>query len=521
MRKIWFLFMLVPALAFASSYPDVTAPVVLSATFPAAYDPQELQLFTEEWHEDAAESGQGRPANGTIGQLESLYRIQTIQLEQLQRQGRPTFSLLSDPANPLYGLSRVIVPILGVDQTTLTHKFGLGLGISQLLPTAGSLDLSLRHGVTVSSSDGGAWEWKQNPSASLSLRQPLAIGDSLFDTDYASKKLQRQQLVQEGAAEAVRLTSGQVDIQSMRLRGTLQALLESRWIALRQAKISDDALSDARKDLGLGIISRNQLVAQEQALLQQQLRIKDLERELDSVRHSLERLLGQEVSLQENGSGLIDLEAISWLGRFQGGLLVDDPAVLAAALAQDADHQAAGRDMMVARLDRSLGNPADAPTLSLSMNISPYYDPSAGNGLWGSFDELFTTGEPVFSVSVAFQSNDLARNTGRTTRSLADEKLVQASIAKEEAASAVRQRSRDLQMRIETGLSTIGLLLDEYRFAVNAIEIERILAESYQGSTLSMERVELARYSAAFTLLQHLRTMTVLAMELRQFMGSD
>ncbi|NCA93088.1 hypothetical protein EOM82_07630, partial [bacterium] len=74
-----------------------------------------------------------------------------------------------------------------------------------------------------------------------------------------------------------------------------------------------------------------------------------------------------------------------------------------------------------------MGNPADAPTLSLSMNISPYYDPSAGNGLWGSFDELFTTGEPVFSVSVAFQSNDLARNTGRTTRSLADEKLVQAS----------------------------------------------------------------------------------------------
>jgi hypothetical protein len=176
---------------------------------------------------------------------------------------------------------------------------------------------------------------------------------------------------------------------------------------------------------------------------------------------------------------------------------------------------------MIAQLDRSLGNPADAPTFSLSMQVSPYYDPSAGNGLWGSVDELFKTGEPIVSVSLMFQSSDLGRGTSKTTRALADEQIVQASIAKERADSAVRQTIRDFQMRIDTGISSLGLLLEDYRYAVNAIEIERILSESYQGNTLSMKRKELARYGAAFNLLQHLRTMTLLSMELELFLGAN
>lgn len=514
---------------FARFYPNLGETVVFSSMPTASYDDTELAAFFGEWGLPLSDEMSHGLKNSTIATLESVLRIQTIQVEQLRRQGRPIFSLLSDPANPLYGFSRVVAPNVDMtvipptlsDQVTLSHKFGLGLGLSQLLPTAGSLDLAMRHGITVSSDDGGAWRWRQSPSVALTLRQPLALGDSLLDASYGQRRLERQLLLREGASDAVRRASEEIEVQSMRLRGALQALLENRWLALQQAKLADDAAGDARKDLELGLISRNQVILQENALSKQLLQVGALDREIDSARHQLEMLLGREISLEQNGADLVSLEAIASLGVYQGGFLVEDAQYLRRALDSDADHREAQRDLQVARLERSLGNPSDAPTLSLSMQLSPYYSPTAGNGLFGSVNELFATGEPIFSVSVAFQSSDLSRSSGKTTRALSDEQIVQASIAREAAGASVAQRLRDFQMRIESGLSTLALLLEEYRFAVQAIEIERILAESYQGNTLSMRQRELARYGAAFSLLQHMRSMTLLAAELNLFIGRE
>ena len=180
----------------------------------------------------------------------------------------------------------------------------------------------------------------------------------------------------------------------------------------------------------------------------------------------------------------------------------------------------ADRDIQIAYLDQKLGNPADAPTFSVAMQLSPYYTPTAGNGLWGSFDELFSTGDPIFSVSVSFMETDLSRGTSRTTRALVDEQLVQASISKKEAESTVRQKIKDIQMRIDSGLDTVTLLLKDYDFAANDVEVERILAASYFGNDLSIRRKELAMYGAAFSLLQQLRSLTVLSAELEILLGS-
>jgi hypothetical protein len=69
-------------------------------------------------------------------------------------------------------------------------------------------------------------------------------------------------------------------------------------------------------------------------------------------------------------------------------------------------------------------------------------------------------------------------------------------------------------------LDTVTLLLKDYDFAVNDVEVERILAASYFGNDLSIRRKELAMYGAAFSVMQQLRSLTVLSAELAIFLGS-
>lgn len=534
MRKLLSILWLIIPLSFAAAstglpflYPDLIAEHQFRNGSFSTYDASELSLFIGQWVRSDDVQSVLPEDNNTISRLESVLRIQTIQLEQLRRQKRPVFSLSADPSNPLYGFSMVSAPSFDftlpgmVDKQTLTHRFGLALGISQLLPTAGSVDLTTRYGASVASLDGGAWTWKQQPSVSLSLRQPLALGDSFLDTSYGNKKEERQLLVQYGAAEAVRHTSEQLSFQALQLRGTLQALLESRWLATNQAAIADDALDDAREDLLLGLISRNQLTAQEQALAQQLLQIDALDREIVSIRHALENLLEQEVDLTTVSSSLVSLDSVRMLEGYRDGALLAQEELIQQALASDAEYRKAERELRIAQLDRALGNPADAPTFSLSMQLSPYYTPTAGNELWGSFDEMWTSSDPNFSVTVGFQFSDLSRNLGKSTRKLTEEQMVQSSLAKESAESQVLQKARDLQLRIDQGFLTLGLRLSEYRQAVNAIEIEKILAESYQGNALSMRRRELAMYGSAFALLQHLRLMHLLSQEVQLFVDAS
>lgn len=509
-------------------YPDFNESITYRNSPNGVIDPERLAEFLSHWQD--SESGGFASVkelvgmqNPTVAQLDSVYRIQGIQLEQLRRQARPIISIMTDPSNPLYGFSVVTAPSFAgppTDVTTISHNFGLGAGLSQQLPTGGSLDLTLKHGISVSSVDGGAWKWKQLPAVGLTLRQSLGLGDSWVDTGYGRNLETKQLLQQLGASEAVGQAKDQLSLQVLQLRGTLQALYESKWLASQQAILADDAITEAQADLELGIISRNQLILKENAFAQQLLQVAELEREIASVSNTLDQLSSGSVSGTFSPDALIDLDAITALEEYRNGALLSNEALFAAALAADPDYMQADRDIQIAYLDQKLGNPADAPTFSVAMQLSPYYTPTAGNGLWGSFDELFSTGDPIFSVSVSFMATDLSRSTSRTTRALVDEQLVQASISKKEAESTVRQKIKDIQMRIDSGLDTVTLLLKDYDFAANDVEVERILAASYFGNDLSIRRKELAMYGAAFSLLQQLRSLTVLSAELEILLGS-
>lgn len=514
---LFLMFFPIGAAETAFSYPDVAETITFIHTTEREFAFDELADFLQQWHLGTRGFEQTlmekiATQNQLLGTLKSISRVQTAQLEHIRRQTRSIFSITNDPASPLYAFRLMTTPVPASPPVdSLSHQFGLNFGLAQKLPTSGMVNLALKHGISMTSEDSGPWKWKQSPSIGLTLQQPLGLGEGVLDGQYGKKVEEKQMLERASALEAVQQTKYQVYLQAITLQSRRQALVENRWLSGQQALLADKALLDAQLNLEAGRISRNQLERQQAAFEQQLLQIAELDREIEKINASLETTLGE----LSTDLPLIDLQAIGQLTTY-----TNDEVLLKRALQADSDYKEAERDLQVALLDKSLGNPADAPTFSVSVQFSPYYTPTAGNGLWGSFDELFTTSDPTLSVSVGFMANDLSRSTSKLTKQLGDEQIVQASLRKDQAVQAVTQKGSDYVLLINKEFATLAALLDDYKYALNELEVVRIRSAAGLADQTSFRQKEIGIYNAAFAVLQKLRNMTLLAVELEVFTGS-
>jgi outer membrane protein TolC len=504
-------------------YPDVHEIIEVEDSTTTTVDTESLMVFLDQWDallEGVTGSFDSKITAGsaTVAQLESVYRIQTAQLEQLRREAKPVLSIITDPSNPIYGFSRIRTetpPGSGTTQTTIAHTFGIGAGLSQQLATAGSIDVSLKHNMSYASGDGGStYSWEQNPSIGFTFQQPLGIGDRLIDGSYGRKIEEKQILQQTGAAEAIATTSGELAVQTIQLYHTRQALLESRWLLLQQILLSKETLENAELDFAAGLISRNQVLEQELALKEMVDQVRQLGQEINSMEFSIRSLSGVDDMESLADLALISLPILDRVLTLVGGKLSEDDQAITVALGNDSEYTAAERELRIALLDRDLGNPGDAPRLSVSLQLSPFYTVAAGNTLWDSVDSLFTSASPNFSVSVSFLATDLSRSLSRTTTKLVDEKIIQATISKNEAHSAVVDRLAELQRETDSAVAKLSLLMDSYTLAVTDVEVEQIKADAGISDRNRVKRAQLGMYEAAFAILQQLRTLRLIDAQL-------
>ncbi|WP_422477756.1 TolC family protein [Pleomorphochaeta sp. DL1XJH-081] len=504
-------------------YPDVHGVIGVEFSPTPTVDTEKLMDFLDQWDasfDGVTESFDSKLTadSATVAQLESVYRIQTAQLEQLRREAKPVLSIITDPSNPIYGFSRIRTetpPGSGTTQTTIAHTFGIGAGLSQQLATAGSIDVSLKHNMSYASGDGGStYSWEQNPSIGFTFQQPLGIGDRLIDGSYGRKIEEKQILQQTSAAEAVATTSGELAVQIMQLYHTRQALLESRWLLSQQISLSKETLENAEFDYAAGLISRNQVLEQELALRELVNQVKQLEMEIESLESSIHTISGLNDMDSLANLALIPLNVLDRVLLFAGETISQDDQAIAVALINDTDYTTAERELRIALLDRDLGNPGDAPRLSVSLQLSPFYTVTAGNSLWDSVDSLFTSASPNFSVSVSFLATDLSRSLSRTTAKLVDEKIIQATISKNQARSAVVDRLAELQRETDSAVAKLSLLMDSYTLAVTDVEVEQIKADAGISDRSRVKRAQLGMYEAAFAILQQLRTLRLIDAQL-------
>lgn len=508
-------------------YPDVRTRPEPVERVTQVHSADEIAQFLSQWnphHEtDARSESLGfAQESATVLQLESLYRIQVAQTDRVKGEGRPVLSIDSDPANPIYGFSRMYQVNPTAPPATnllLAHRFGLGSTISQRFNTGGSVAVGARYETSYTSLDGGGtYTWQQSPSVTLSFQQPVWMGSRFIDSSYGKQTLEKQLLEQERAMAAVEQTRSSVEQQGLLLYHTLQSLLESRWLLGEQIRLQQRLLSDAQLDYQAGNLSRNELEQRELALDNLVAQREVLQLEIGEIEASIEALIGTASRgvPPMNTSDYTDM--IERLLSYTKGNFPREESSVRRALQHDADYADAQRALQTARIDRELGNPGDAPRLSVALQIGSHYTPAATT-FGSSVSELFSDGSPEVSVSVSFTASDLSRSLRKSTDAMAEEGIVQATLAQAEAEKAVIDRFSHYQRRVDNEIGALDLRLTEYKISLRDLDIVQIRNAAGLADSTAVQLGELGLYEAAFAVLQQLRTLYALDDEITRFLG--
>lgn len=483
----------------ASSYPQLTRQYELEREEVVPLDQESLQSFIRQWQEESlptfAQADQQlrkalKQGNPSLEQLESLYRMQAEQLEYQKGEQGFKFGISS---TPLYSLSRS--PVFGAGPPTydLKHTFGVGATVSKKLATGAVASFNAKHSSAYSLNSAKTdWEWKHSPSVGLSVAQPLWVGDGILDTSYGSRQIERQGIVVQNSRLSVEQLARGLVSQGNSLLSALQALMEGRFLLGEQLVLEQANLKDAQKDLAEGRISRNMYEARTLALNQLRFSLSEIERQIEGIRSSLTLLWGsEEYPLQ--------VRLDSFLFTTIPAIVFDTDAMLALLLENDASYALALGKLRSAELDARLKNPSDAPMLNISLQYAPVFEPSY---------------EPTFSVSVGFSATDLFRSTSSLSSTLASEGLLQARKEVEKARQDIQTKIEETQRSVEGLLLNLSVGLNDFQIKENAVEVERIRSSVGLANDSSIRAKELAWYESAFTVLQTLRELRLIALDL-------
>jgi outer membrane protein TolC len=297
--------------------------------------------------------------------------------------------------------SLVLVPIPGEVTTTNTdygtHSLDTKLTLSQLLPTAGSLLLTLENAMSVSTIGSQVLSgsttypdprYSQSPRVSLGITQPLFFNGKLIDFDLFPATFRKAQLgyLEQGSADVAQRNAAlgqaaQLYLSIVQLRRNIAQTRAS-------ADVTRGNLATLQKNYDLGLVAEADLLdakiglsRQEQGLL-----------ELSSTLAKTERLLAHSIGVD----GLADVTLAEDIPDIP--FTLDRQQTLDRALASHPVLKQKALSAEEKRVDKVIAGQQFASMLSLSFSWSPRYPFDAANNpytttdLGASFSDLFASG---------------------------------------------------------------------------------------------------------------------------------
>jgi outer membrane protein TolC len=499
--------------AVATFYPSLDNQYEIENKDEIVLDQEALQTLIQQWQDDSlptlAEAEKNlrlalKEGNPDLEQLQSLYRMQQQQMQYQQSEQDFKLGLSSQP---LYSLSRSI-NLTTTGGYDLSNSFGVGASISKKLGTGAIANLSTSQNSTLTkNSTGSSWTWTHSPSASLTLSQPLWVGDGLIDTNYSEKQLEKFQISSENAKLTYEQLLEALVAQGNNQLSALQGLKESRFLLGEQLTIEQTLLKDEKKDLEEGRISRNAYEARQLGINQLRYSLTEIEMQIETLQNSLATLWG---SNDYPKQVIVDSELLKMLPS----IVFDKEQLVKILLEQDYTYAQAMGNLRSAELDAMLKSPSDAPMLNLSFQVAPSYTPSTGADFFTSFDDLISDGTPIFSFSIGFSASDFSRSTTRLSSALADESVLQAKLEVEKARDDLELKVEEIQRNIEGLILNLSIGLYEFERRTNDIEVERIRFEIGLADESSIKTKEISWYDSAFMVLQNLRELDLIALDL-------
>lgn len=220
--------------------------------------------------------------------------------------------------------------------------------------------------------------------------------------------------------------------------------------------------------------------------------LSEIDRQIESIQSSLVLLWGSEEYPKQVA---LDRDLFTTIAE----LVFDKQRLQALLLENDPSYALAMGNLRSAELDARLKNPSDAPTLSISLQYAPILEP---------------TYEPIFTLSIGFSASDLSRSTSRLSSSLAKEGVLQARQEVAKAKQDLETKIEQTQRSVEGLLLALAVSLNDFQLKENIVEVERIRSSVGLANESSIRAKELAWYDAAFTVLQTLRELRLIALDI-------
>lgn len=502
------LFFALSSLA-ASSYPDLAnvGPIGESVL---PLEAEAIDAFLDAWRNEVQPTTSSlleqleekiEEYDWQLQQLSDVVGIQEAQLEFSLSQGRPTWGVSATP----YTYNDMTVQTGAVPTRTKSHSFQVGGTLTDTLSTGATVQLSATQKSSYSMTTKDTWT--QTPSVSLSLRQPLWIGEGLVDLSYQDKQVEKQRIALSDAIYSKDGLQRALILQNIRILLLRQSLLENRYILSERVTLADTARKRAKDDLDEGLISRQAYESSQLAYQQSLSAYQAVNRELDTLSVTLKRVWQDDLPPQVSIS---DFNPVSLIGNGY-----DLESLLSRYLAQDTAYQQALLEMQKASIDSGMFSVQDAPALQMSFQLSPFYSPSDGNTFFSSFSELFSDADPQMTFSIAFSATDLFRKSSSLQQSLAQDALDSAKAGLELAYAEAEDTIQEMEQEIAGYLSDLGVQLADYRLKEALLFSEQIRFEASISDKQSLLQRELDWYQAAFTVLGTLRELEFLYLQMR------
>jgi outer membrane protein TolC len=508
----YLLTILLVAGSLFASYPNLDA-IDEEYDFNPSFSSVPLDTFLAEWNRSLEGVTLQRlyselPArlasfNADLAQLESVVQLQQAQLDFSLAQAKTRLSLQATP----YSYSDTTVFSAGNEIRTKRHSFSVSSSLAQALPTAGSVSVTASQSSAYSINMTPSNEaWSHTPQISVQLQQPLWIGERIIDASYQKAQLEKQQLSLNTANLSKDALKEALIIQNLSLINLNQALKEARFILQGRAALAASNLKIAESDFEAGLISRQSLERTKLGYYQILSTLNGVQRELDEL----------QITMGTVWEGTLpDQIVLSDLDPFSLASLFDDPQLLGKYLISDPTYQQALKELSKAMIDGRFSELSDAVQLSLSLQLSPFYTPTANSSFFNSFDEMFRSSHPVVSFSIGLSASDLFRRTSsfrsETSRIAIEQANLSITKAREEAETALRA----MRTQLQGYLLDLLVQLEDYTLVQMQWETEQIRFDAKLVDQNALKAKQLDWYQAAFDVLQTLRNIELLQLRMQ------
>jgi outer membrane protein TolC len=405
----------------------------------------------------------------------------------------PGYRLQYTPEQELSTYSITTTPpfISVVDQTSKdqsTHNISAGLSITQLLPTAGNLTLSLNQvtsaytyrsqdlvdSLGATSTTYPAAQFSQQPTITLKLEQPLFVNGKLIDFGLFPATFRQAQLGYLQADQQKKSQTNQTLYQAVQLYLQIVQLRKNIAQVEQSIDVAQGNLETLKKNFALGSVAEADLMDSRIGVANHKGALLDLRATLSRAERALSHSLGlpglQGVSLKE------DIPTIDFqMGRDE---------VMSKAMGNHPMIQKLSLDAEARKISDVLAGQSYASNLSLSFSYAPRYPFSSSTSAYTTdFDHSFSDLYGIGSGTDWSLSANLTVHLFDGGKQQADRAANAAAIKM--AQDNVLSQQQSIQDSVDIDLMQKANLDEKISVLVDAVELSRMRAQT-EASLLAL-----------------------------------